>query len=91
MANQGSKLMNFIAFCAVLFIGLALMIAWIFSESGQFAGALNLIAQILAYIVVAYYSFMYAHRKWERKRVWFLIAWVAAVVLIIIFVILPLF
>ena len=83
--------MNFMAFCSVVLIGIALLLAWIFSGNGQVANAFTLIANILAYIVVAYYSFSYASRKWQRKQIWFLIAWVASVVLIVIFMILPLF
>jgi len=89
MSAKGSKLMNFIAYIAIIFIGIALMLAWLFRDGGgELTRALQLIAQILAYAVVAYYSFMYARRKQERKQIWFLIAWAAAVVLIIVFVIL---
>ena len=87
MSNRGWRgFMNFLAFIAIIFIGAALLISALLNE-GDFSRALNVIANVLAYIVVAFYSFWYAARKWERKQIWFMIAWTVAVVLIVVYLI----
>ena len=86
--RRGSGLMNMLAFVAIIFIGIALILAIVFSDAGQLGSALSFIAQILSYIVVAFYAFWYAARKWDRKQIWFMIAWAVAVVLIVIYIIL---
>ncbi|MDR0383863.1 MAG: hypothetical protein LBH47_00880 [Christensenellaceae bacterium] len=82
MANQpvkkiySNQFFNMIAFVAVIFIGVALLL-------GKYIGALNAlitIAQVLAYITVCFYSYRYA----RTKKMWVFICWVIAVVLIIL-------
>ena len=93
MGVAWKKFFNLVAFIAVVLVGLALMLSYIF-KSGKLTDAFNLIAFILAAIVVGFYSFFYA---WSRTRkVWYgqllhMIIWVVAVVLMVIFLLLPLF
>lgn len=75
------NLLNVLSYVAVVMVGVALLLGLIFKgNAGSVAGALNLIAQCLAYLVVACYSFSYA----RAKGIWWLIAWVVAVVLIVV-------
>lgn len=86
MSTSRTNLLNVLAYIAVVAVGLALFISWVFSAlnwSNGISGALKLIAECLAYIVLACYSFRYA----RAKGVWWLVAWAVAVVLIIVFVI----
>ena len=81
---ERAKLLHVLSYIAVIAVGIALLLGaafarWDIGDQG-FAGALATIAQVLAYIVVACYSFSYA----RAKNIWYLIAWVVAVVLIVI-------
>lgn len=81
------NLLNVLSYVAVIMVGVALLLSWVFKAAGltgQLVGALNLIAQCLAYLVVACYSFSFA----RAKGIWWLIAWVVAVVLIVVFLVL---
>jgi len=94
MAVNWKKFFNFVAFVAVVLLGIALMLAYIFKSNGSVQRAFDTLAIIMAAIVVAFYSFFYA---WSRTRTkWtgqllHMIIWTVAVVLIIVFVLLPLF
>ena len=83
--SKQSGFMNFVAFIAIIFIGVALFISWLpFVNDTSVASALQVIANVLAYITVAFYAFIYAQRKWERKQIWFMIALIASLVLIVL-------
>ena len=84
MASRGSwySIINFIAFIAVIFIGIVLCLSLIGFQNTSITGALRTIANVLAYIVVAFCSFFYAIRK---RNIWFIICWTVAVVLIVVF------
>ena len=83
------NIMNCVAYIAVVAIGLAIMVAWILSStnnSGKFAGALMTIAEVLAYTVVAFYSLFFVLKQPKRSMlIGLLCAWVAAIVLIVVF------
>jgi TM2 domain-containing membrane protein YozV len=84
MAKSNWKsIFSFIAFLAVAFVGVALFLSALGILGGA-AGALQTIAQILSYVVVAFYSFAYAYGKSDRKHPWYLIIWAIAVVLIVL-------
>jgi hypothetical protein len=84
-SGSSTNLLNFLAYIAVIAIGVALFISWLFKTNGNLSGALTIIANTLAYIVTACYSW-----RWARYRnIAFVIIWVAAVVLIAVFMILP--
>ena len=61
MANNNSNrsLINLVAFVALIFIGIALIISRI-GFSGDFPAALQTIASVLAYVTVAFCAFIYA-------------------------------
>lgn len=89
MANSTSgkkvtvrSMINFLAYVAIIFIGLSLMISRLFSGNlGSVGAALEIIAQILSYVLVGYFSFLYVKGKnnWVHYLVWSL-----AVVLVIV-------
>ena len=89
MANStGTKkitlksIINFLAYVAIIFIGLSLIISKVFgSNLGSIGVALEIIAQVLSYLLVAYFSFLYVKGKnnWVHYLVWSL-----ALVLIIV-------
>lgn len=74
-------LTNLISFVAVICIGIALILGKIGFLS-DIAGALLMIAQTIAYIVVTIVSFFYVYRK---RNVWTWVAWSVAVVLIVLY------
>ena len=82
------RFFNFVAFISVCILAAVLLLAMIFQGSG---GTLREIANILAYVVVCFYSFFYAARKWNSGRkfwwVWML-GWAVAVVLVVLYLIL---
>ena len=86
-STRRTNILNVLSYVSVICVGLALLIAWALSfinGAGTVAAALEIIAECLAYIVVACYSFSFA----RAKGIWWLIAWVVAVVLIVVFKIL---
>ena len=74
-------LINLVSFVAVICIGVALILGKIGFLS-EIAGALLMIAQTIAYIVVTIVSFFYVYRK---RNVWTWVAWSVAVVLIVLY------
>ncbi len=86
-STRRTGILNVLSYIAVIAVGVALLLSWIFKMAGlagQLVTALNIIAQCLAYLVVACYSFSFA----RAKGIWWLIAWVVAVVLIVVFLVL---
>lgn len=79
-----SRVINFISFWAVMCIAIALILAKIFSGN-QISSAFTTIGNILSYIVALATSFSYAYYK---RNIWYYIAWVVALVLIVLFIIL---
>lgn len=87
---KGKGFVNFMAYLAVAFIAVALILGKIFSAFGlssTIIGALNLIAQIIAYAITAVFAFFYAK---SRKHIAWMICYVLFVVAIIVFLILGL-
>lgn len=77
---------NFLAFVAVVFLAIALILRRLI-EDNSITAALELIAQIISYGMVAYYGFVYA----KSKRNWiFFLVWAIAVALIILALVLAL-
>jgi len=74
-------LTNLISFVAVICIGVALILGKIGFLS-EIAGALLIIAQTIAYVVVTIVSFFYVYKK---RNVWIWITWAVAVVLIVLY------
>ena len=85
---KGKGFVNFMAYLAVAFIAVALILGKILGAVGlssTVVGALNLIAQIIAYAITAVYAFAYAK---SRKSIGWMVAYIIFVVAIIIFLVL---
>jgi|GEM_PF-3260019 len=83
-----ANVFNCVAFIAVAMIGIALMLVYIFNTH-RFSGTLLWVAQILAYVVVSFYSLFYAMNKPRGTSLTVhMVLWAISVVLILVFVIL---
>ena len=67
---------NFLSFVAIILVGLALIL-----KNTSFGDKLSDIASIIAYAMLAIFSFFYARSK---RNLVFIILWIAAVVLIVV-------
>ena len=93
MAGKSTKsnhnFLQLLAFIGVIAVGVALVLSFVFNQitwtHGQnLANALTIIAQAIAYIIIAYLSFFFA-----RRNGWiFILVWAIAVTLIVVFIIL---
>lgn len=87
MSTRRTGLLNMLSYLAVVGVGIALLLSWLLNTVGvtaQVVSALNILAQALAYLVVACYSFNYA----RIRGTWWLVVWAFALALIVIFLIL---
>lgn len=85
---KGKQIVNFFAYVSIILIGVALLLNFILGKLGvtaQVVYAIDLIAKCLAYIVTAIFAFLYAK---SRRNAGFMIAYVIAVILIIVMIIL---
>lgn len=85
---KGKSFVNFMAYIAIAFIAVALILGKILSAVGLSStviGALNLIAQIIAYAITAVFAFYYAK---SRKHIAWMIAYIIFVIAIIVFLVL---
>ena len=83
--RDGGWVTRFTAFVAIILVAASLILAKVLS--GEIVGALELVANILALFVVAVCSFFYAYGKLGKgksKNIWYIIAWAAAVIIVII-------
>ena len=90
--NKWKKHFNFVAFVALVFIGIAVLLSAIIPSISQ---AFLTIALILAVGVAAFYGFFYAYKggkdskgKWSSKQMLHLSIWFAALVLCIVGIVL---
>jgi len=86
MAKRGGvqAFMSFFAFAAIIMIGLALLIAAVLpSSANDVSNALIVVANVFAYIVVAFYSYFFAFAN-RRHRIIYIIVWVIAITLIVL-------
>ena len=85
---KGKSIVSFLSYIAIAFIAVALILGKILGAVGlssTVVGALNLIAQIIAYAITAVYAFAYAK---SRKSIGWMVAYISFVVAIIIFLVL---
>jgi len=85
---KGKGFVNFMAYIAIAFIAVALILGKILSAVGlssTVVGSLNLIAQIIAYTITAVFAFYYAK---SRKHIAWMIAYILFVIAIIVFLVL---
>lgn len=82
---NGKQVVNFMAYISVALIAIVLIIGkllgWL--VNANILNLLNIIAQVIAYIITAVYAFCYAKSK---RSVGWMIAYIIFVVLIIVFV-----
>ena len=77
--------LSFLAFCSLVMVGLALVISYIFRNNGGISDSISLIANIISYVIVISTAYYYVRSK---RNIWFLVVWVIAIVLIILFLVL---
>lgn len=88
---KGKGFVNFMAYIAIAFIAVALILGKIFAAVGLSStviGALNLIAQVIAYTITAVFAFYYAK---SRKHIAWMICYILFVIAIIVFLVLGIF
>ncbi|MBO4937365.1 MAG: hypothetical protein J6C90_03475 [Clostridia bacterium] len=78
------KVVNLLAYIALIAVAVALILVKIFNGS-QVASALNVIANSVAYIITAISAFAFARSK---RNPWVMIFFVVAVILVVVFMIL---
>ena len=85
---KGKAFVSFMSYIAIAFIAVALILGKLlsfFGLSSSVIGALNLIAQVIAYTITAIYAFAFAKSK---KSIGWMIAYVIFVIAIIVFLVL---
>lgn len=83
------KLVNAVAYFAVMFLALALVLVQI-STGDLFTSVSNILetlANTLAYIIISFAAFFYVKTK---RNIGYMISYIVAVVLIVVFLVLPL-
>ena len=81
---KGKGLVTFLSYCAIGLVAIALILAKLFSAlklSSGVVGAMELIAQIIAYSITAVFAK-------ARKNIGWMIAFVVFVIVIIVFLVL---
>lgn len=81
--REFSGLMNMLAFVGIMFIAAALVLAKIFG-GGQLTNALTIVANVIAYLITAISAYYFAR---SRRNIWYFVAFLVAVILIVIFMI----
>ena len=79
------KLVNATAFFGLMFLAVALILDY-FNLLGSISSLLTAVANMVAYVVIAINAFFYAKTK---RNIAYMLSYVVAVVLLVIFVILP--
>ena len=82
---NGKQIVNFMAYISVALIAVVLVVGklldWL--VNANILNLLNLIAQIIAYIITAVYAFCFAKSK---RNIGWMIAYIVFIVLILVFV-----
>lgn len=81
---KAKRFFDFLAFIAIIAVAVSLIISFIFKATAV-AGALDLIASCLAYLITAFSAFFYVRAK---SSAWAYITYFVALILIVVFVIL---
>lgn len=86
--NRWRHFVNFLAYIAVIMIGVALALSFILSKVGissTIVDSISKVAYALACVIVCIASFYYARSK---RNAWFFILWIISTVLIVVFMVL---
>ena len=81
--NNLTKVINCIAFIGLIMVAIVLVLQKILS--GELIGALRTVGESIAYFVTAVSAYFYVRSK---RNVWWYIAYVVALILIVIFMVL---
>ena len=84
---KGKQFVNFLSYIAIAFIAVALMLSKVlglFGLSSDVIGALQYVAQIIAYTITAVFAFFYAK---SRKSIGWMVAYIIFAVVIIVFLV----
>lgn len=82
---KGKGFVNFLAYLAIVLVALALILEYVLGALGVSAtvvGAMSTIAQFISYAITSVFGFFYAKSK---KSIAFMITYIIAVVLIVVF------
>ena len=85
------KLVNAVAYFAVIFLAVALLLSQISSAGSLLGDISNIFARVanaIAYFIVAVMAFFYIRIK---RNIIYMITYIVSIILIVIFVILPIF
>ena len=87
---SSTKILDCLAYFAIMLIALALILHLIFREhSPNVANAFHAVGECLSYIILSWLGFYWTLRKrgtgWNKRNIWWLVAWIVATVLILIF------
>ena len=81
---KGKSIVNFLAYISIALIAVVLIVGkllgWLINE--DILNLLNLIAQVIAYIITAVYAFSFAKSK---KKIGWMVAYVVFIILIVVF------
>ena len=78
---SSTKILDCIAYFAIMFIAIALLLQVIFKGNVSVADAFQEIGECIAYIVAIWLGFYWTRRK---RNIWWLICWIIATVLIVV-------
>lgn len=86
---SSTKVLDCIAYFAIMFIAIALILRLIFKEhSPQVASAFASVGECLAYVISIWLGLYWTLRKrgsgWNKHNIWWLICWIVATVVIVI-------
>lgn len=86
---SSTKVLDFIAYFAIIFIALATILQLIFKHIDQsISGTFQNIGQSLAYIICIWLGFYWVMRKIRnninKRNVWWLVGWIVATVVIVV-------
>ncbi len=82
---KGRSLVNFLSYIAIAFIAIAVVLSAVFrffDPLVRVADAMTIIAQVIAYAIVAVFAFYYAK---NRKKIGWMVAYIIFIVVIVIF------
>ena len=94
MAISWKRFFNLVAFVALMFVAVALILSYAF-KANTFSSAFRTIADVLAFIVVIFYALVYAWKggtdakgKIGKRQIIQLALWLIATILVIVFMVL---
>ena len=86
---SSTKVLDCLAYFAIMFIAIALILRLIFKDhSTSLETSFQAIGECLAYLICILLGFYWTMRKrgtgWNKRNIWWLIAWIVATILIVV-------